>query len=300
MLQARAEEVLTGPAGKALKNRVQLIFTSPPFPLNTKKRYGNLVGEDYLKWLVSFGPLFRNALTPTGSIVIELGNSWEPGTPTMSTLGLRALLRFQEENELHLCQEFICHNSARLPSPAQWVTIERIRAKDSYTRLWWLSPTPRPKADNRQVLTPYSPSMKRLIRTGRYNAGKRPSEHVISQHSFKKDHGGAIPASVLVVPNTRPSDAYQDYCRAASLELHPARMPAALPDFFIRFLTEPGDLVLDPFGGSNTTGAAAEELGRRWVAIEPTEQYVKGSMGRFVNPISPKRRRKRRKELHAD
>ncbi len=281
VLQGKAEETLRHSDLVPVHGKVQLIFTSPPFPLNTKKKYGNLMGDEYLEWFVSFGPLFRDLLTPNGSIVIELGNSWEPGLPTMSTLGLKALLRFQEENNLHLCQEFICHNPARLPSPAQWVTIERIRLKDSYTRLWWLSPTTHPKANNKNVLNEYSPSMQRLLKTKQYNAGKRPSEHHISEQSFTVNNGGSISPSVLSISNTRANDPYQEYCRNNGIEFHPARMPIDLPEFFINFLTDPGDIVLDPFGGSNTTGAAADGLDRHWISTEPELNYIKGSLGRF-------------------
>jgi len=281
MLRGHSEDVLIHEDLRAIHGHVQLVFTSPPFPLNTKKKYGNHQGEDYLKWLTSFGPLFRKLLTPNGSIVIELGNSWEPGLPTMSTLGLKALLRFQEENNLHLCQEFICHNPARLPSPAQWVTIERIRLKDSFTRLWWLSPTSRPKANNKNVLKQYSVAMQRLLKTKQFNAGKRPSEHQVSEESFAVDHGGAIPPNVLSISNTSASDPYQKYCREHDIEFHPARMPIDLPEFFINFLTDPGDIVLDPFGGSNTTGAAAEKRDRHWLSVEPTAHYIEGSLGRL-------------------
>ncbi|WP_198172402.1 DNA-methyltransferase [Burkholderia pseudomallei] len=281
MLHGLAEDALQHKDLDPIRGKVQLIFTSPPFPLNTKKKYGNLQGEEYLNWLTSFGSLFRDLLAPDGSIVIELGNSWEPGLPTMSTLGLKALLRFQEANELHLCQEFICHNPARLPSPAQWVTIERIRLKDSFTRLWWLSPNTRPKASNKNVLVEYSPSMTRLLKSKQYNAGKRPSQHHISEESFATDHGGAIAPSVLSIANTRANDSYQEYCRTHGITFHPARMPVELPEFFVNFLTEPGDIVLDPFGGSNTTGFAAENLDRRWIAVEPTIDYIQGSIGRF-------------------
>lgn len=281
MLKGLAEDVLNHKDLESVRGKIQLIFTSPPFPLNTKKKYGNLQGEEYLQWLTSFGSLFRELLRPDGSIVIELGNSWEPGLPTMSTLGLKALLRFQEENNLHLCQEFICHNPARLPSPAQWVTIERIRLKDSFTRLWWLSPSPRPKANNKNVLKEYSAAMQRLLKTKQFNAGKRPSEHHISEESFAVNNGGAIPPNVLTISNTSANDPYQEYCRDNQIEFHPARMPIDLPEFFINFLTDVDDIILDPFGGSNTTGAAAEKLNRYWVAVEPTAHYIKGSLGRF-------------------
>lgn len=263
--------------------QVQLIFTSPPFPLNNKKKYGNRQGEEYLEWLASLAPRLVDLLAPTGSIVIELGNAWERGRPVMSTLALRSLLAFQEAGNLSVCQMFVAHNPARLPSPAQWVTVERIRVKDSYTNIWWMSPTDRPKANNRRVLVPYSDPMKRLLKSGKYNAGSRPSEHVIGESSFLVDNGGAIPPNVLQVANTNSSDRYQIYCREQGLQLHPARMPLAIPEFFINFLTDPGDIVVDPFGGSNTTGFAAEKLGRRWIAVEPDLEYVRGSLGRFEN-----------------
>jgi len=123
--------------------------------------------------------------------------------------------------------------------------------------------------------------MKRLLKTKKFNAGKRPSEHSISEESFSIDHGGAIPPNVLTISNTSANDAYQQYCRENNIGFHPARMPTDLPEFFIKFLTDPEDIVLDPFGGSNTTGAAAEKLNRHWIAVEPTPHYIEGSIGRF-------------------
>lgn len=287
----------TAAATGAIHN-VQLVFTSPPFPLNKKKKYGNHQGDVFKAWLSSYAPLLRNVLADDGSIVMEMGNAWEPGTPVMSTLALEALLDFKRAADLYLCQEFIWHNPAKLPTPAQWVTIERIRVKDSFTRLWWLSPTPKPKADNRRVLVPYSSSMKTLLRTKKYNAGRRPSEHQIGADSFLRDNGGAIPGnllsvdhspppsehlpdSVLVGSNTRNNDPYQQYCKEHGLTPHPARMPIELAQFFVALCTEQGDLVVDPFAGSNTTGSAAHGMGRRWIAIEADPGYAASGMGRF-------------------
>lgn len=276
---------LADPSVSHLQGQAQLIFTSPPFPLRTKKSYGNLNGAEYVSWLSEFGLLFRRWLKPSGSIVIELGNAWESGQPTMSTLPLQALLAFQQENDLHLCQEFICHNPARLPGPAEWVTIRRIRLKDSYTRLWWLSATPTPRANNRRVLQEYSVDMKRLLASKRYNAGRRPSAHLIGAKSFLRNNRGAIPANVLNISNTTANDTYQRFCRARSLAPHPARMPGTLAEFFVRFLTAPGDLVIDPFAGSNTTGAAAQSMGRQWMSIEANAEYIAGSRGRFQRKL---------------
>jgi len=279
--QCKIEDFLDSRPGLALRGRVQLILTSPPFPLNRKKKYGNLQGQQYVSWLSDLAQRFKQLLTPTGSIVMEMGNAWERGQPVMSTLALEALLAFLKTGELKLCQQFICYNPARLPSPAQWVNVERIRVKDAYTHVWWMSASARPTANNRRVLKPYSTSMLTLLRTQKYNAGPRPSEHHIGKKSFLHKHDGAIPSNVLTLSNTSNHDPYLKYCRENDLPIHPARMPAGLADFFIKFLTNRGQLVLDPFAGSNTTGACAGRLDRRWISIEPSIEYIAGSLGRF-------------------
>jgi len=286
MIHGFSDKILQSGALERFQGKVNLVFTSPPFPLNRKKRYGNKNGEEYIEWLSSYGPLLKKMLAPDGSIVVEVGNSWEQGSPVMSTLPIRSLLRFQEDNDLYLCQEFVWQNPARLPTPAQWVNVDRVRVKDSFTRVWWMSSSKKPKADNRRVLLEYSKSMKDLLKNGKYNAGKRPSEHNIGEQSFLTDNGGAIPGSVLTFANTQANDEYQVYCRDHDIELHPARMPIELAGFFIRFLTNSGDLVLDPFAGSNTTGSASERLGRFWLSIEAEEKYILGSIGRFANSIT--------------
>ncbi|MBX5494813.1 MAG: site-specific DNA-methyltransferase [Bryobacteraceae bacterium] len=299
MLIGRIETALKSDALKAIAGQVNLILTSPPFPLLTKKRYGNETGDRYLEWLSSLAPKLADLLAPDGSIVLEIGNAWEQGSPTMSTLPLEALLAFKRAGGLHLCQYIICHNPARLPSPAAWVTTKRIRLKDSYTHVWWMSRSEEPKADNRKVLTPYSKDMQRLLKRRRYNAGKRPSGHRVSNLGFFKDHGGAISPNVLdLSENPRlPLDLlkysgtgwdrrYREYCAQQGFEVHPARMPIDLASFFIQFLTDAGDLVFDPFAGSNTTGAAAEYLERRWVGVEANGNYARGSFGRFADLVA--------------
>ena len=278
------EEFLQSDNAGAIHGELNLIFTSPPFPLVKKKKYGNQTGEEYLEWIVSVMTKLSKLLREDGSLVIEIGNAWIKGSPTMSTLPLETLLAIQKNTELNLCQQFICHNPARLPGPAQWVTIERIRIKDSFTHVWWFSPSEQPKANNRKVLQPYKASMKRLMDRKSYNAGPRPSGHRISEDSFFTDNGGAIPPNVLEFSNTAWKAVYTNWCKKHNVPLHPARMAQGLAEFFISFLTDEGDLVLDPFAGSNTTGAAAEKMGRRWQAIERNEPYLLGSMGQFENP----------------
>ena len=264
-----------------LKGKVNLIFTSPPFPLNRAKKYGNMTGDEYLEWIANLATFLKDYLAPDGSIVIELGNAWNSGMPTHSTLPMEALLEFKKRGNFHLCQEFIYFNPAKLPAPIEWVNKKRVRVKDSFTRIWWLSSTPNPKANNRNVLEEYSLQMKKLIRSGKYNAGRRPSEYDISEESFLSDNGGAIPSNVIIASNTTSNDKYIKYCKENMLEIHPARMAKEIPQFFIKLLTDENDLVLDPFAGSNTTGYVAETLKRKWLSIEVNQDYVRSSVGRF-------------------
>ena len=293
MLHGRIEDALVSSAFKEIRGKVNLIVTSPPFPLVRKKRYGNQTGEAYLSWIESLAEPLAELLTPDGSLVIEIGNAWEPGAPVMSTLPLETLLAFKKAGNLKLCQHVICHNPARLPSPAAWVNVKRIRLKDSFTHVWWMSKTENPKADNKKVLNPYSSHMKNLLKSKNYNAGRRPSGHVISEKGFLTDHGGAISANVVDLDEGNGPEAllkfsgtswdagYREYCKDQNLPTHPSRMQASLSAFFIEFLTDEADLVLDPFAGSNTTGAVAEALKRKWVGIDAELDYVKGSTGRF-------------------
>jgi len=287
MYRGKIEQFLQSDVGLDYRGRIKLIFTSPPFPLNRKKRYGNLQGQDYVDWIAGLAPRFRELIHDEGSIVIEIGNSWNSGEPTMSTLALEALLAFLRKADLHLCQQFVCYNPARLPSPAQWVNVERIRVKDSFTHVWWMSPTAKPTADNTRVLNGYSKSMKELLRRQKYNAGKRPSQHHIGKASFLQNNGGAIPSNVLTFSNTA-SDHYLRHCKKRNLTPHPARMPPGLSEFFIKFLTVKRNLVLDPFAGSNVTGATAESLGRRWVGVEAEAGYINGSISRFKSVVRGK------------
>lgn len=265
-----------------------MVVTSPPFDLTREKEYGNEKGAAYLDWITPFAREVFRILKPNGSFVVDLGGSWNAGVPTRNLYQFKFLIRLCDEIGFHLAQDFYWWNPSRLPTPAEWVTVRRIRVKDSVNTVWWFSKTQWPKALNTRVIQPYSESMTKLLKTG-YTAKKRPSGHDIS-NKFSIDNGGAIPPNLIALPNTESNGAYQAYCKAQGLAAHPARFPVELPEYFIRFLTDPNDLVLDIFGGSCTTGQAAESLGRRWVCIDLDEKYLKGALGRFQVPI-PERHR---------
>ena len=267
---------------------VDLIMTSPPFGLVSKKSYGNEDADRYLKWFRPFAEGFRKILKKSGSLVIDIGGSWKVGTPTRSLYHFDLLIMLCREFGFHLCQEHYWWNPAKLPAPAEWVNVRRVRVKDAVNCIWWLSPTPWPKANNRRVLAPYSDSMLDLLENG-YDAKLRPSGHNISE-KFSRNNGGSVPPNLLAVANTESNSRYQDYCREKGLPIHPARYPTTLPEYFIRFLTEPGDVILDPFAGSCVTGEAAEYNLRRWMCCEISKPYLEGALSRFE--VKPERKSK--------
>ena len=259
---------------------VNLIMTSPPFALTRKKDYGNEQEDAYLEWFRAFAKQFRRILKDDGSFVIDLGGAWKPGLPVRSLYHFKLLIMLCDEFGFHLAQEYYWWNPSKLPTPAEWVNVRRIRVKDAINTVWWLSKTPYPRASNRRVLQPYSDSMKTLLANG-YTAKLRPSGHDISKN-FAVDNGAAIPPNLIAIPNTESNSSYMRYCNVNNIRTHPARFPSALPEYFIRMVTDPGDLVFDPFGGSCITGEVAERLERKWVCVELVEEFLRGAKGRFV------------------
>jgi len=268
---------------------VNTVITSPPYALHFKKEYGNASKADYIAWLLPFAREIFRVLTDDGSFVLNIGGSYNEGVPTRSLYHFKLLIALVEEVGFHLAQECFWYNPAKMPMPAEWVTVRRIRIKDSVEYVWWLSKTEWPKACNRSVLRPYSKDMERLNARG-LTATVRPSGHNIKESFSEVNAGGSIPpnvteaeipADMLVFGNNTANDTYTRRCKEAGIKLHPARFPAALPEFFIKFLTDEGDIVLDPFAGSNTTGAVAEKLHRRWIATEQKEEYLAASRFRF-------------------
>lgn len=258
---------------------VDLVMTSPPYALHFKKEYGNASQKDYVAWLLPFSKEIKRIMKPSGSFVLNLGGTWQAGSPIRSLYHYRTLLALVDEVGFDLAQEFFWFNPAKMPAPAEWVNVRRIRVKDSVEYIFWLVKDPLAKADNRKVLQPYSDDMKRLIKRG-VKQTVRPSGHVINS-SFASDQGGSIPSNLIQCGNNESNSSYIKNSKIAGNKIHPARFPAELPRFFIEFLTHPGDLVLDPFAGSNTTGHVAEGLKRNWIGIELRDDYAHESRLRF-------------------
>ena len=267
-------------------NSVDLVMTSPPFALQRKKEYGNESQNDYVDWLCEFGKLVFAKLKDTGSFVIDIGGAYEKGQPTYSLYQFRTLIKLCDEVGFHLAQPFYWHNPSALPAPIEWVNKRKVRAKTSVNTVWWLCKSPACKSDITKVLTPYSERMEKLFANPdgfvKEEGIIRPSGHVLGKSSWSKNNGGAIPPNLLQISNSESNSQYLRYCKALGIKGHPARFPAPLPEFFIKMLTDENDLVIDIFGGSNTTGFVAEKHNRKWLTFELSQEYVAASVLRFA------------------
>lgn len=261
---------------------INLVITSPPFALQRQKEYGNKSQSQYVAWLGEFAKIIYQKLRDDGSFVLDLGGAYEKGVPSRSLYNYRVLLHFCDDLGFKLAQDFFWFNPSKLPSPIEWVNKRKLRAKDSVNTIWWFSKTDFPKANIGNVLTEYSDRMKKLLQAPDdfYAPKKRPSGHDIGK-SFSKNNGGAIPSNLLQISNSESNGMYLSGCKTLGVKPHPARFPIKLPEFFINFLTDPNDLVVDIFSGSNTTGYVAEKTGRQWLAFDEKIDYVATSCFRF-------------------
>ena len=218
-------------------------------------RDGHKSQDDYLLWLAEFGKEVFRVLKEDGSFVLDLGGAYKKGVPSRSLYNFKVLIHFCEEIGFHLAEDFYWFNPSKLPSPIEWVNKRKLRAKDAVNTVWWFSKTAWPKANVSKVLVPYSDRMKKLLKDpdAFYKPKRRPSGHDIGK-GFGNDNGGAIPSNLLQIPNSESNSQYMRGCKEVGIKAHPARFPAKLPEFFIKLLTEPNDIVLDIFSGSNTSG----------------------------------------------
>jgi DNA modification methylase len=281
--KADAQDLL----GRLPDNSIDLVLTSPPYALHFKKEYGNVDQGQYVDWLLGFAPQIRRVMKDDGSFVLNVGGSWTPGQPTRSLCHFEIALRLVKEEGFFLAQEFFWHNPAKLPVPAEWVNVRKIRVKDSVECVWWLSKTPHPRANNQAVLRPYSADMKRLLQRG-YRPTVRPSGHVITEKFT--DRGGSIPGNLLTMGNNDATGHYLARCKAEGIKPHPARFPPQLPAFFVRLLCDEDALILDPFAGSCTTGEVAQNMGRRWICCDIEPKYLESARFRFEEPWGDDRR----------
>lgn len=266
---------------------ISLVITSPPYPLTSARAYGNPPEHMYVDWICkTLEPVVKN-LVRGGSICLNISNDiFMPRSPARSMYCERLLLALHDRLGLHLMDRLIWENKSKPPGPLQYASKARTQLNVVYEPIYWLTNDAHSvKSDNRRVLQAHSERHLALIaRGGEQRSGSfSDGAYVVRPGAYGSPTEGRIPRNILSFGHRCAyQTAYKRAAKAMGLPVHGAPMPMALATFLIKFLSEPGDVVADPFAGSFTTPDAAERLGRRWVATERIVQYVLGGASRFT------------------
>jgi site-specific DNA-methyltransferase (cytosine-N4-specific) len=268
----------------SLNEPLHLIISSPPYPLRSARAYGNHIG-DYNDFICSsIEPLLRN-LVPGGSIVLNVGDVFEEKSPAKSMYVERLILALHDRLSLSLMNRVIWHNPTKPPGPTYWACVNRVQLCGSYEHLLWMTNDPhRVRSDNRRVLEEHTEAHKKLMARGgeQRQASYGDGAYRIRPDSFGAVTAGRIPKDILTrshnCPDTR---AYRKFASELGLPAHGAMQPTSIPDFFIRLLTQPDELVADLFSGTGRAGLAAERLGRRWIMSEQIVQFLRPAAEMF-------------------
>ncbi|WP_425952958.1 DNA methyltransferase [Ralstonia pseudosolanacearum] len=277
----RCQDVFT-----SLDEPISLAVSSPPYLLRQPRAYGNPSEPEYVDFIcIALEPIVRN-LVPGGSIVLNLGqDAFVSKSPARSLYLERLILALHDRLGLSLMDRIPWVNYSKPPGPTWWSCVNRVQLTASYEPVIWMTNDPScVRSDNRRVLQAHSEKHLKLIGQGgeRRSAVYGDGAYRIRPNDFGRHTEGRIPRNVIERGHACADTlAYRQHARRLGLPLHGAMHPTAIADFFIRFLTEPDELVVDPFGGTVRTGLAAERLGRRWLVSEWILQYLRGSAELF-------------------
>jgi DNA modification methylase len=269
-----------------IEDEIHLVFTSPPFLLAKPRAYGNpATWQEYVDFIcAALGPVCLH-MVPGASIVINLTNdSFVQGSPARSTYLERLVIALEDRLGLHLMDRLIWR-SAKAPGPTQWACKHPIQLRTGYEFCLWFTNDPmRVRSNNRRVLLPHTERHIKLMTSGgiQHAASYGDGSQVHRPGQYGTVTEGRLPTNVIEIgTGCADTRAYRRRAQALGLPVHGAMMPTLLPEFFIEFLTEPGDLVVDMFGGTGKTALAAERLGRRWAMAEKMLQYIRGAATHF-------------------
>jgi DNA modification methylase len=277
-----------GDVFSAIDEPIVLCLTSPPYPLAAPRAYGNPNAIEYVDWVCRLLEPIAKHLVPGGSLCLNVSNDiFEPGSPARSLYRERLVIALCERLGLAKLDEFIWHNPTKAPGPTRWASITRQQLNVAWEPVYWFTNAPAlVRADNRRVLQCHAKRHLDLMRVGgeKRTANNGDGAYRLYPGSYGNATPGRIPRNVLSFPHRCASkDAAARAAKAQGLPVHAATMPLPLARFLVDFLTEPGDLVVDPCAGWLTTALAAEDAGCRWLCTEQMGEYVLGASNRFTS-----------------
>ena len=272
---------------------IDLCLTSPPYPLSAARAYGNPSEREIVNFICTALEPIIKLMRPTGSLALNVSpNIHLPGSPARSLYCERLVLALCDMG-MHLHDRGIWVNPNRPPGPMRWASGTRQSLNSGYEFVYIFAKDPHLcKANNRRVLQPHTEAHLKLMQRGGENrtASYGDGSFRLKPGSFGAMTEGRIPRNVLTFPHSVGETAgLRRRAAALGLKPHGAIMPGHLAQFLIRYLTEEGDLVVDPFGGSGTTAKAAQDLQRRWKTSEIYAEYAALSAERFADNVSLER-----------
>lgn len=273
---------------KKFKMPVHLILSSPPYPLNIPRKYGNVAESEYVDWLCKTIEPVIDRLEEGGSICLNLGNDvFIKNSPQRSMYVERVSLALHDRFGLAKMDNLIWQNTTRPPGPFQWASKQRFQLNAQYENILWFCRSPEKCfADNRRVLQPHSEAHIKFMQSGgnkKYRSNGDGS-HVVMVGAYGNMTDGKIPKNILPMAHRcKDQMAYKRYCASLGLQTHGAAMPLRLATFLVEYMTSIGQTVVDPFGGSFTTAKASELLKRLWYSTEMIYEYAYGASSRFVD-----------------
>lgn len=266
---------------------IHLALTSPPYPIRQARAYGNPTEKEYVDWLLfNIEPLVSK-LTDGGSLCLQLSNDiFLQNSPARSLYVERLVLALNDKLGLQLMDRMPWINLSKPPGPRMWASKNRVHLNVGHEMVLWFTNNPaKVTSNNQRVLKPHSDRHLKLIEAGGFKGHVVNSDGAYRKYdgSYGNPTAGAIPKNVLEYGHACGNQrGYQKAARHLGLPSHGASFPLRLVMFLIEFLTSPGQLVVDPFAGSNTVGLGAELLGRQWLSVDNIVEYVLGSALRFT------------------
>lgn len=254
-------EIIHGDCLEILKRfpdeHFDLVVTSPPYADRRANTYGGVKPDRYVEWFLPRAAEFKRVLKRTGSFVLNIKEKTEEGEKHTYVIELILALRKQGWlwTEEYVWHKKNCH-------PGKWPN----RFRDAWERCLHFTRERHFKMNQEAVMVPMGDWAKTRLKALGKNDVVRFDSQVGSGFGKNianwKDRDMAFPSNVL------------HFATECGNKSHSAAFPKALPQWFIKLLTDPGDLVLDPFVGSGTTCAVAQELGRLSVGIDIKQDYA--------------------------
>ena len=240
---------------------IDLIITSPPYAGKRTAQYVSPKPDAYVEWFMERAAGMYRVLRPTGSFILNIKEGAKNGV--RQTYVYELVLAMQRNGWMWV-DEYVWHKTD--PVPGYWPG----RLKDGWERCYHFAKKPGFKFNRDAVRVPLSPSARRdkSNPTPAQMVDKRIERSTSSGFGANREQlrnrDSALPSNVISMPVAHTASGG-----------HPATFPISLPSWFIKLLTDPGDIVYDPFMGSGTTARAAAALGRRWIGSEISAEYCR-------------------------